>query len=169
MRRDHALALRATKQGNKCPWAQNISYATLTVKLGASFYSRSTDLPVLRGPRAIVAALAGTGARVHGSGTKLTSVCVECRLAYTLRTGGVALCGGVAAEGIIRWRGVRADGSASTQGPVPLAISADAGRFVRLAGRTAPVLFEHPVEGRCGATAAALVGRPWSMCPHDLC
>ena len=119
--------------------------------------------------RAIVAALAGTGARVHGAGTKLTSVCVECRLAYTLRTGGVALCGGVAAEGIVRWRGVRADGSASTQGPVPLAISADAGRFVRLAGRTAPVLFEHPVEGRCGATAAALVGRPWSMCPHDLC
>ena len=119
--------------------------------------------------RAIVAALAGTGARVHGAGTKLTSVCVECRLAYTLRTGGGALCGGIAAEGIVRWRGVRADGSASTQGPVPLAISADAGRFVRLAGRTAPVLFEHPVEGRCGATAAALVGRPWALCPHDLC
>ena len=119
--------------------------------------------------RAIVAALAGTGARVHGSGTGRTSVCVECRLAYTLRTGGVALCGGLAAEGIVRWRGVRADGSASTQGPVPLAISADAGRFVRLAGRTAPVLFEHPVEGRCGATAAAMVGRPWALCPHDLC
>ena len=31
------------------------------------------------------------------------------------------------------------------------------------------VLFEHPVEGRCGATAAALVGRPWALCPHDLC
>ena len=131
---------------------------------------RSTGkAPCADARRAIVAALAGTGARVHGSGTGRTSVCVECRLAYTLRTGGVALCGGLAAEGIVRWRGVRADGSASTQGPVPLAISADAGRFVRLAGRTAPVLFEHPVEGRCGATAAAMVGRPWALCPHDLC
>ena len=25
------------------------------------------------------------------------------------------------------------------------------------------------MEGRCGATAAAMVGRPWALCPHDLC
>lgn len=94
--------------------------------------------------RSIVAALDGTGAKVNtktnAAGVHTKSVCPECRLAYTLRTNGVELCGANLHKQIVRSRSVRADGSVS-------------GLLAQLGNHTIPVRFEHPgPSGTCDAS-----------------
>ena len=102
---------------------------------------------------ALIEALDGTGAKVHVHKRDLhESVCVECKLYHTLRVMGVEACAGVADDFIARQGAILDDGSV------------DVGRVVGdgsidglLRGDRAPVRFEHPVSGKCGATAAEVL------------
>ena len=105
---------------------------------------------------ALIEALDGTGAKVHvHKHDKHESVCVECKLYHTLRVMGVEACAGVADDFIARQGAIRDDGSV------------DFGRVVGdgsleelVRGDRSPIRFEHPVAGRCGATAAEVLARP---------
>ena len=80
------------------------------------------------------------------------SVCVECKLYHTLRVMGVEACAGVADDFIARQHSIRDDGS------VDVARVVGGGSIEQLVrGDRAPVRFEHPVSGRCGATAAEVL------------
>ena len=94
---------------------------------------------------ALINALAGTGAKVHvHKHDKHESVCVECKLYHTLKVQGVEACAGVADDFIARQHSIRDDGSVEGL----------------LRGERASIRFEHPVAGRCGATAAEVLARP---------
>ena len=105
---------------------------------------------------ALINALDGTGAKVHvHKHDKHESVCVECKLYHTLRVMGVEACAGVADDFIARQGAIREDGSVDFNRVV------GDGSITELARRErAPVRFEHPVAGRCGATAAEVLARP---------
>lgn len=100
----------------------------------------------------LLAALADTGAKVHVHKQDAhESVCVECKLYHTLYEAGVAACAGVADDFIARQHAVLADGAVDASRVV------GDGSIESLARvRKAPVLFEHPVAGRCGMTAEVL-------------
>ena len=104
---------------------------------------------------ALINALAGTGAKVHvHKHDKHASVCVECKLYHTLRVMGVEACAGVADDFIARQGAIRDDGS------VDFSRVVGDGSIEQLSrGARSPIRFEHPVAGRCGATAAEVLSR----------
>ena len=100
--------------------------------------------------------LDGTGAKVHvHKHDKHASVCVECKLYHTLRVMGVEACAGVADDFIARQHAIRDDGSVDFNRVV-----GDGAVEELLRGERSPIRFEHPVSGRCGATAAEVLARP---------
>ena len=104
---------------------------------------------------ALIEALDGTGAKVHvHKHDKHPSVCVECKLYHTLRVMGVEACAGVADDFIARQGSIRDDGSVDFNRVV-----GDGAIEGLVRGDRAPVRFEHPVAGRCGATAAEVLAR----------
>ena len=105
---------------------------------------------------ALINALDGTGAKVHvHKHDKHASVCVECKLYHTLRVMGVEACAGVADDFIARQGAIRDDGSVDVARVV-----GDGAVEGLVRGERAPIRFEHPVSGRCGATAAEVLARP---------
>ena len=100
-------------------------------------------------------ALDGTGAKVHiHKHDTHESVCVECKLYHTLRVMGVEACAGVADDFIARQHAIREDGSVDFDRVV-----GDGSVEGLVRGERAPIRFEHPVAGRCGATAAEVLSR----------
>ena len=105
---------------------------------------------------ALIEALAGTGAKVHVHKRDAhESVCVECKHYHTLRVMGVEACAGVADDFIARQGAIRDDGSVDFNRVV-----GDGSVEELLRRERAPIRFEHPVAGRCGATAAEVLARP---------
>ena len=105
---------------------------------------------------ALINALAGTGAKVHVHKRDAhESVCVECKLYHTLKVQGVEACAGVADDFIARQGAIRDDGSVDFSRVV-----GDGSIEELVRGDRASVIFEHPVSGRCGATAAEVLARP---------
>ena len=95
----------------------------------------------------------GTGAKVHvHKHDKHESVCVECKLYHTLRMMNVEACAGVADDFIARQHSIRDDGSVDFQRVV-----GDGAVEGLVRGERASIRFEHPVSGRCGATAAEVL------------
>ena len=68
---------------------------------------------------------------------------------------GVEACAGVADDFIARQSSIRDDGSVDFQRVV-----GDGSTEGLVRGELDPVRFEHPVSGRCGATAAEVLARP---------
>ena len=100
--------------------------------------------------------LAGTGAKVHVHKRDAhESVCVECKLYHTLKVQGVEACAGVADDFIARQGAIRDDGSVDFNRVV-----GDGSVEGLVRGERSPIRFEHPVSGRCGATAAEVLSRP---------
>ena len=105
---------------------------------------------------ALIEALDGTGAKVHVHKRDAhESVCVECKLYHTLRVMGVEACAGVADDFIARQGAILDDGSVDFARVV-----GDGAVEGLVRGERAPIRFEHPVAGRCGATAAEVLARP---------
>ena len=100
--------------------------------------------------------IVSTGAKVHVHKRDAhESVCVECKLYHTLRVMGVEACAGVADDFIARRHSIREDGS------VDFGRVVGDGSIEELSRRErSPIRFEHPVSGRCGATAAEVLARP---------
>jgi hypothetical protein len=105
---------------------------------------------------ALINALDGTGAKVHVHKRDAhESVCVECKLYHTLRVMGVEACAGVADDFIARQHSILDDGSVDFDRVV-----GDGSLEELVRGDRSPIRFEHPVSGRCGATAAEVLARP---------
>ena len=117
---------------------------------------RSSDLASLWRSRSPRHDVDGTGAKVHiHKHDKHPSVCVECKLYHTLRVMGVEACAGVADDFIARQHAIRDDGSVDFNRVV-----GDGAVEELLRRERASIRFEHPVAGRCGATAAEVLARP---------
>mmetsp|Transcript_31636 Transcript_31636/g.97661 ORF Transcript_31636/g.97661 Transcript_31636/m.97661 type:complete len:354 (+) Transcript_31636:154-1215(+) len=116
----------------------------------AEEFRRTTSCAAAR--REIVDALAPEGAKVHVHKEEAyATVCVECKLYHTVRRAGVAVCGAIADDAIVRQNRLAADGG--VEGVDPLA-------------RRPPVFFEAPgADGRCGANESELLAMAQTMRP----